>query len=155
MQQQHAHGLADDVASADDHALLALHRDLIAVEHLHHACRCTGQKIVFAEHDLADVHGVERVHVLLRIDRRDDRLVVKVLGKRKLYQNAVDVGLVVQRFHQREQLLLCGLGRKRILLGHKADRFAGFLFIVDIHARGRVVADDHHCQSGRDVIGVF
>ena len=40
----------------------------------------TGQKLVVADHNLSDVDGGKRVHVLVGRDRLDDRLLVEVEG---------------------------------------------------------------------------
>ena len=133
VEQQHAHGLAYDIASADDNALPALYGDLVLAEHFHHSGRCAGQKIVLAEHDLADVDRVEGVDVLFGADPLDHRLVVKVLGQRKLDEDPVDVGLFVERIDEREQLLLSRFGRERVLLALKANESARLLFIVYIY----------------------
>ena len=89
--------------------------------------------LLLAEHDLADIHRVERVHVLDGIDRLDHRLVIKVLRKRQLYQDTVDILLPVEGSDEIEKLLLRGGCRQGVLLGTEAHQLAGFLLVVDIH----------------------
>ena len=99
VQQKHTHRLADYIASSDYDTFLALDRDVIGMQHLHHAGGRTGKKIVFAEHDFADVHRVKSVYILARINRFDDCLVIKMLRQRQLNKNTVDVLFLVERLH--------------------------------------------------------
>ena len=84
VQQQHGHRLADDVAAADDDAALALNRDAGRVDEVDAARRGAGQEVEVADHDLADIDGVEGVDILSRVDRGDDVLLADLGRKREL-----------------------------------------------------------------------
>ena len=76
---------------------------------------------------------MKRVNVLLRIDCLDYRLVVKVLWKRKLNKDSVDIVLFVEPVNQLEQFLLSCLGRKRVLLRLKAYNLASLFLVVYVN----------------------
>ena len=70
------------------------------MEHFHYACGCAGQKIILAEHYLAHIYCVKCINVLFGVNCFDYCLVVKVLRKRKLNENTVDVRLFVESFYK-------------------------------------------------------
>ena len=155
VEQKHSHWLADDIASADDYALLSLYGNVIGMEHFHYARRCTGQEIVLAEHDFADIDRMEGVDVLFGIDRLDNRLVVEMLRQRKLYENAVDILFGVKRLYKAEQLLLGRSGRQSVLLGLEADNLACLFLVINIHSGGGIVADDYNRQARGNIVIIF
>ena len=149
VQQQHAHRLADDIRAADHDALLALRVDLVLVEQLHDTRGRARHEIKIADHDLADINRMERVHVLLRINGVDDRLLGNMLRHRHLAQDARNCRALVQLCNQTEQFLLRGLFGKRVLLAVKAALLAGALLIADVNLARRIVADDNNRQTRR------
>ena len=152
VKKKHPHRLAHYIASAYNNALFALDRDVVGVKHFHNARRGAGEKVVFAQHYLSDVHGVKSVNVLFWVDRLDDRLVVKVFGKRELNKNTVNLFSGVQRVYQLKQLLLRRILGKSVFLRNKSDSFTGFLLVVNINARGGVAADYNHRKNGGYII---
>ena len=71
-----------------------------------------GQRTVDALHELAEVHRMEAVDVLVRVDRQQRRLEVEVLRERVLHQVGVDGGIGVEPLDDREDVLLGGVGRQ-------------------------------------------
>ena len=69
VEQQHCHRLSDDIASADHHTLLTGYLDAAFLDKLHDAGGSAGKKVVFADHDLADVFLAESVHIFFGSDR--------------------------------------------------------------------------------------
>ena len=57
-------------------------------------------------HQLADVHRVEAVHVLVQADQVEHGLLVQPFGQRQLHEDAVDGRVGVQLPHQRFHLCL-------------------------------------------------
>ena len=152
VEQQHGHGLAHNVAAADDHAALALHGDVIGLQQLHDAGGGAGQEVVVPHHDFAYVVGVEGVHVLLGVDGLHHGALVQALGQGGLHQNAVDVLLVVEGVHQSQQFLLGGGGGQGVLLGVDARGLAGLFLVVHVDAGGRVLPHNDHGQAGADAL---
>ena len=99
LQQQHRHRLPDDLAAADHHRVRARHRDAAPHEQLDDAGRRARHQPRAPLHQPADVHRVEAVHVLGRIDRVEHLLrgpAPHRRGKRRLHQDAVVHGARVQ-----------------------------------------------------------
>ena len=92
------------------------------------------QKVVIADHDLSNIGRMERVDVLLRVDRFDHGLFIQMLWQRQLDQNTVDILFPVQGIYKLQQLLLCCLRGQGVFLRIKAHLRAGFLFIVHIYS---------------------
>ena len=70
------------------------------------AMRSAGQKPGPALNEQSHVVGVERVHVLQRIDRIEDRRSVDLRRQRQLHKNAVDGPIGIQRADQFQQFAL-------------------------------------------------
>jgi hypothetical protein len=60
--------------------------------------------------EMANIGGVEAVHVFGRIDCFDHRLRINAAGQWQLHKYAVDIGVVVQASDHAEQLLRRGVG---------------------------------------------
>ena len=71
-----------------------------------------------------------------------------MLGQRQLHQDAVDIGIVVQREHAVEQRLLAHGGGQLVELGAHAGFLARADLVAHIDARGGVVASEHDRQAG-------
>ena len=132
MQQQHGHRLTHDVRAADNDAPLTLGVDPVLGQQLHDAGWRAGQEIEIADHNLADIDRMKRVHVLLIGDRVDDRLLADVCGHGHLAQDAVDARIVVQLVDQTQQLLLRGLSREGVFLAVKSAFDAGLFLVADV-----------------------
>ncbi len=153
LQQHQRHGLADDVAAANHHGMLAAQIVADAVQHLHAAIRRAGPEARLAHHQGAGAGDVETVHVFCRCNRFNDFLRINVRGQRQLHQDAVDGGVLVERFHARQQF---GFGQGGgVLLQHRvqAGVMAGLDLVAHIDLAGRVFADQHHGQTRRDATG--
>lgn len=64
------------------------------------------QRLAALHRQLADVHGVEAIHVLLDGDGAQDALLVDVLRQGQLHQDAVNVGIGIELHHGLQQLFL-------------------------------------------------
>src|ERR1019366_4493129 len=65
VQQHQGHGLADDVAAAEHHGVLAGHGDLIILQHLNDASGRAGARRGAAGDQVADVDGMKTVGVFI------------------------------------------------------------------------------------------
>ncbi|MCY1537644.1 hypothetical protein D9M68_731490 [compost metagenome] len=127
-QQHHGHRLADDVAAADDHGVLAAQVVADRFEHLHAAVRRAGPEARGAGHQRAGAGHVEAVDVLGGRDGLDDLLAVHVLGQRQLNEDAVHLGVVVEGADARQQVGLAQVGG----VGLERGLQAGFGAVVDL-----------------------
>ncbi len=72
--EEKRHGLADDVAAAEDGCVCAFDWNFAAAEDFHHAERSAGDEIGASGDEAADVEGMEAVDVLGGIDCFEDFL---------------------------------------------------------------------------------
>ena len=84
------HGLAHDVAAADDHGARALERRARLGEEAHAAARRAGDEARTAQGEQARVERGEAVDVLARVDGVEHALLVDVPGEGELDEDAVD-----------------------------------------------------------------
>ena len=96
--------LADDVAASDHDGVLAFQVVADGFEHLHAAVRRAWTKAGAAHHQCARARDVEAIDVLGGRDGLDDLLRVHVLGDRQLDEDAVHLGVGVQRADAVEKL---------------------------------------------------
>ena len=80
-------------------------------DQLDHALRRARDQARAALGEQAGADRGQPVDVLGRGDRRDDRVLVDLVGQRQLHEDPVDVVVGVERCDQLEEL--CGLGRRR------------------------------------------
>ena len=138
------HRLADDVAAADDDGALTVNRDAGELEHAQAAERRAGHESRLSRHEAANVDGMETVDVLLWADALEDlRLMCcNLLGQRQLHEDAVDLGISVERIDLGDELVL----RRR--LGHlndfrvDAERLARLVLVAHVDLRSGIRADD-------------
>ena len=91
----------------------AADRDLAFEKQTLHTQRCARHKSArVLEHELGDVFRVKSVHVLARVERAHDRCFVNVLGRRRLNQDTVNVGIAIEFVDAPKKLCLCDRSRQ-------------------------------------------
>ena len=100
-----------------------------------------------AQHQLADVHRMKTVHVLLRQNGGIDHRFADVFRQRRLHQNSVQPRIGVQFLQQREQFSLAGRFRQNVRFGKNAEFGAGLFLAPDINLGRRVFADAHEREA--------
>ncbi len=152
--EQEGHGAADDVGTAQYHRATPLHRNAAAPQEFHDPRRRAGDEPLAPQTEIAHVHRVETVHVLVRVDGPDYPVGVHPGGQGQLDQNAVDVASPVGEVqHRVKHRLLRGVGGQAQGLGVDARLGTGLLLVADIDRRGRIVAHQHHPQAGNSAAG--
>ena len=152
LQQHQRHGFTHNVAAANDHSVFAAQVVGNAVEHLHAAIGCARPKTRHAVHQGPGARDVKAVHVFGGADGFDHLLCVDVCGQRQLHQDAVDAGVIVERFDAGQQV---GFGQGCfVLLQHRVQAavFAGLDLVAHINLAGRVVTHQHHGQTWRHAL---
>ncbi len=81
VQQHQCHGLADDVAAAQDYGVLAGHGDLIELQHFDNAGGRAGARRGAARDQVADVDGMKAVGVFIGGYGFEDAARVDVFGE--------------------------------------------------------------------------
>ena len=103
-----------------------------------------------AEHQFPHVHRMKTVHVLCRINaREDDRL---VNGRRQgcLDENAVNGRVGIEARNETQQFGLAGVFGKDGGGRTDSEAFGGALLHADVHLRGGVFADADEGEAGLD-----
>lgn len=96
--EQDAHRAANDITATDHHRMFALGVDLVMRQHQHNAVWCGRHKGGKTLYHFSDAYRVKTVHIFRGMDGIDHFFVGDVFGQRQLYQNAIDIRIVVQLF---------------------------------------------------------
>src|SRR4029079_4639516 len=96
-----------------------------------------------AEVEPARVDGMDAVDVLLRCDRLDHAVLVDVVGRRKLDEQAVHAVVRVELGNRLEQLVLRQVGRQLEVARVHTGLGRRLLLQIDVDVRRRVVADQN------------
>ena len=83
-------------------------------------------------HQLAHVHRMKTIHILLGVDGIENLCLIEVFRQRKLHQNAMYLGVFVQLVDQRKQLLLGRFRRQVMPLRVDAQRLRRLLLLTDV-----------------------
>ena len=97
---------------------------------------------------VADVHGVEAVHVFRGIDRQQNLLGVDVRGQGQLHQDAVDFVAAVQFGDQGEQVFGGRAFRGSVLLAVEADFLGALDLAANVDLGCGIVPNQHHGEPG-------
>src|SRR5262249_12145811 len=149
-QEQLRHRLANNVCTADDDRLQASKRFMHGFCEKNAAQWRAWNKRRQANREPACVHRVKTVHVLSRIDSRNDFLRVDLPRKRQLDQNAADFLIGIKLRDDIEQLRFARACGKLVIKGaHARVRYRSG-FGAHIHFAGRIVANQHHGNAWYD-----
>ena len=96
---------------------------------------------------LADVHRMEAVDVLVGTNAANDRVRIDLLRQRHLHEDSVNRRIVVQLVDDREQLVLRDRRRPTNRLAVHAELDARALLGADVDRARRIVADEHDRQA--------
>ena len=111
--QQRRHGLAHDIASADNDAFLPGNFHAVFRKQAHNARRGAGKEGGLAGINQPDIVRVEAIHILADIYRGKYERFMQMLRQRELDKYAVHAVVAVQKFNGFEQLLLrCVFGQE-------------------------------------------
>jgi len=116
---------------------------------LHDAMWRTGTHRRQTNSQTPDIVGVKPIHVLVGVNAFNHRFCVYMGRERKLYQNAINMGVCVQLVDVREQLILADIFWKIPGEGCDAGFFTGLTFISHIDLGSRVHTYHDDSQSGR------
>ena len=146
-EQQADQGPADQVGATDDHRFGSFDLGSGMVEQLDHPGRGAGNQSGPASGQKTGVGGGQAVDVLGRIDCRDHRVGIDVIGRRQLDEDSVDLVIVTERLDQGDQILLAGIRGQFVVNRVDARRFTGLVLVGDVDMGCRVVADQHRRQD--------
>ena len=151
-QQQLRQRLADDVAAADDDGMLAGQGNFVVIQYCHDRPWRAGRPWALAGGHQPDVQGMQRIHILVRIDAANDNIRIDLARHRHHRQNTADFRIPVQLFDQFQNLLLGRFPRQgRQMIGN-AEIAAQFPQPLGVNDRGVIVADQQHRQSAGNLL---
>ena len=90
---------------------------------------------------------MQTIGILVRIDRRQQRLFGQSLRQGQLQQDAVDRRVGVEAPDQGQHLLGRGVRRQMAAMAADADAATGLFLVGDIDAAGGIVPDPQHRQA--------
>ena len=149
-EEQERHRLSHDVRAADDDGARALELDLVVAEDLHDPRGCRRRERRAALEQEAGVRGMEAVHVLHRVDRVDDAVLVDLLRQGELREDPGHARVGVQVGDEREQVGLGGVRGELVVDRLDAGLGAGLALHAHVDGRGGVVADEHGGEPDRN-----
>src|SRR2546426_7624926 len=106
VEEQHGKGPAHKRAPVHNHSSVASKRDLVMLEKLDYAFRRARDQTLDPRRQLASVHRMQTVNILVRNNPLDHSVLVKMVRERKLDEYAVDLRVHVELENQVLQLLL-------------------------------------------------
>jgi hypothetical protein len=152
VRQQHGDWLADDVAASYNHGFLPGDFDAGAREDLHAAGGGARHQAGALRGEVADVHGMEAIHIFFRRDFEQHALGIDLLGERKLDEDAVNVVARVEFVDERDHLRGGDRLWRRDLLAVDAELLAGLDLVAHVDLGGGVVAHEHGGEAGTEAL---
>src|SRR6266481_9049557 len=134
--QEKGHGLADDIAAAEDSGVRAFERNFATAQNFHDAEWRAGDEIGAPGDEAADVEGMKAVDIFRGIDCFEDSLCVNLCGERELDEDAVDIVAAIQIFDDGEQFAGADGGGWGDVETGEAEFFAGGDFAGDVDLGG-------------------
>ena len=107
-----------------------------------------GTNRVLADREATGIDNVKAVDVLGRIDGRDDRLAVDMVGQRQLDEDAVDRIVGVEAFDERDDFVLSDAIRQSVFEALHSRRDRRLALGADINLARWIVADEHDRKAG-------
>ena len=140
--EQKCHGLADNIAAAENNCICTFDGNAAAAQNLHAARRRAGDEAGTSADEAAQADRVKAVHIFRGIDGFEDALGVHLRRKRKLDQDAVHAVVAIQILHHGEQFQGADRCRGREQRAREAKLFAGGNFALDVELRSGTFADE-------------
>src|SRR5262249_35220844 len=75
-----------------------------------------------------------------------------LLGQRHLHQDAMDIGIVVQRAHPREYFGFAGVLWERVVERTQTQFLGNLAFVTDIDLTRRIVSNQHRGEPGHQIV---
>ena len=146
--EKHGKRLSHNVGTADNHGLLSIRRQIVALQELDDACRSAGDEAREVLNEPPYTDRVKSVNILFGINGEKAGIRVEALRKGKLEQNAIDVPVSVESADEGQELFLRRRSGQAVRHGVDADLPAGLFLVAHVHLGGRVLADQNDSQAG-------
>ena len=149
-QKQQGHGLAHDIAAADDHRFCPGKGDARAAKQFHASRGRARQNPFFSRQQPAGVQGMKTVRVLFRQNGAQDFRLVQMPRQGQLHQHRVHGGVLIQGVNFPKDFLPGNALIQANHSGFDSRPFAGAAFIAHVDFAGRIVARQNHRQARDD-----
>src|SRR5439155_9111769 len=116
------------------------------MKYFHHAGRCARNQGLMSEDERSDIYRMEAIDIFLRVYCLQNRVLVDMLGERKLDQDPVDRIVFVQFPYVGTEFFGRDRTWNRQLAAIDPKLFAGLGFHVHVCRRGRIIAHQHDRQ---------
>ena len=147
LHQEHGDRLANDVAAAAHHNALALRAVACAHQELLNACGSARHEHRPSLHQMSHVHGVQAVHILVRVQGSYYQALVYLWRKWQLHQDAVKAVVPVELLHLLYHLALGAVLGQIECLREDPNLAAGALLVADVDRGCWVVAHQDRRQA--------
>src|SRR5699024_7470601 len=94
-QQTNGHWFPHDIASSDHDTFFSIDFHAGTFHKLNDPCRSTRQESIFTDYHISYADRMKSIYILFRIDCKQNFILVDMLWKRKLHQDAVDRGILI------------------------------------------------------------
>jgi len=139
VKKKHCLRFTHDVASSYNYTLFSAYVNVCQTDKFHNACRCAGEKIKVANHNLAHIYGMECIDILFGKNSQKHLFAVNTLGKRKLYQYSINFFFIIKSIDKLQEFFLSSLFGKGVFLGIKSALFTSLFLVIYINAACRVI----------------
>ena len=152
--EQQSQRTPDSDTAPDDHDVRAVDCDVVATQQFDNAARGARKWSLGAEHQAAEVGGVQTVGVLVRIHQLEHRVRIEVLGQRQLHDVARDRGVSIEFRDLGVDRSLGGVSRHVDANGGDAHLGAVLVLATHVGVTAGVIAHQHGAQAREDALRI-
>ena len=149
MEQQLHQGPPDQIGAPDHDRVHAFKRSMHALRKDDAAEWRAGRERDKAAGEPPGIVRMQPIDVLGGIDGVDDGFRVQRFRQRQLHQDAMHACIAIEPCDQCQQFGSGGIGRQSVLERRHAGPLRLGVLAADIDFAGRIVADQYHCEPGR------
>ncbi len=131
-----------NIAATYYNTVFAFSLDIIALEECADTLRCSRNERFLTKHHTSDVYRSESVNIFVRRDGVDDLLLIDMLWKRKLDNEAIDLVVVVEEIYNLKKLCLIDILSKTVNRREKTNLSAGFFFVCNVSLACAVITNE-------------
>ena len=149
--KQESHGFSNNHAASNHDRTLAGGLDASLLKQPDAPKRRAGHKTRWIFHrKLGDIHRMEPIHILARIDRQNDLRLVDLRRRRGLDKNAVNSRIRIEFGNEGQKRRLTCVGGKLVFHGMQAKLGSFAILRAHIGAGCGIIAYKHHGKSWPD-----
>jgi hypothetical protein len=152
--EKESHGLADDVAAAQNDRVGALDRNLVAPKNFHASGGSAGDESRAIGNELAEIDGMKAINVFRGVYGFQYALGIDLRRERELNKDPVNVVVIVQIGNELKHVAGGNIRGRRVKPMSQAELFAGRDLAFDVNVRGRILSNENSGKAGTSALGV-